>query len=369
LTFAKHFLNAFKEEVALAGLSQNKEDLGMWVKRNVNGIEVDYFGYLHIKKSDKKPLIPLRLRNYLALKKYKKQILLKEYKNVLVQAPDTFLAICKWNIPNLCYRFAGIENPLAISRYRIGRFIAFLFDRIFLPKLKYAKKILAAADNQAISELISRSKGSLCSESIIQFPTRINIEIFQKKPKELCREKIQAKSDEIIVVTTGRLAEFKGWKFLIDSFVYFKNTKPYPKLYFIGNGEDREKIINYINSLQMQSCIKLLGYQSPENIADYLNAADLFIMGSFKEGWSTSLIEAIACGVPVCVTNFSSAKEIVQESLNGFVVDKHDEKLFSEAMMKTTELARNTLPITGDIERYSVAYLKRDILKFWPLLI
>jgi len=109
----------------------------------------------------------------------------------------------------------------------------------------------------------------------------------------------------------------------------------------------------------------LEGKKSPEEIALYLNASDLFIMGSYKEGWSTSLMEAIACGVPSCVTEFSSAKEIIVQGENGYVVNEHDEALFVQAMLKAMKMVR---PVNNDnVTRFSSDRMKEDLLKYWEL--
>ncbi|MEA4949333.1 MAG: glycosyltransferase, partial [Petrimonas sp.] len=193
-------------------------------------------------------------------------------------------------------------------------------------------------------------------------------DIFFKKSKEYCREQIHYPINQLLIITTGRLGWFKGWKFMIDSFLLFKSHFPASKLFFIGNGEDFQKITDYISLLNCNNDIELLGYQSQENISDFLNAADLFIMGSYKEGWSTSLMEAIACGVPACVTNFSSAKEIIAEGINGFVVEGHDEQLFSQTMIKALSINNSHLPRQIDVEKYSVSLLKQDLNNKWELV-
>lgn len=88
-------------------------------------------------------------------------------------------------------------------------------------------------------------------------------------------------------------------------------------------------------------------------------------MGSYKEGWSTSLIEAIACGVPACVTDFSSAEEIIEEGQNGFVVAGHDTDRFAHYMWKALMLPR---PVKNDkIVMLSSDRLRSDLLKYWEL--
>jgi len=137
-------------------------------------------------------------------------------------------------------------------------------------------------------------------------------------------------------------------------------------LFFIGEGEDFEKINEYILYNELKTKVVLIGKKSSGDVAAYLNAADLFIMGSFKEGWSTSLIEAIACGVPACVTNFSSAKEIILEGVNGFVIEEHNEDSFVEGMKKSLKIPR---PVKNDnVTVFDTNRMKSDLLKYWELV-
>ena len=108
----------------------------------------------------------------------------------------------------------------------------------------------------------------------------------------------------------------------------------------------------------------MVGKKEPSEIALYLNAADLFIMGSLVEGWSTTLVEACACGVPCVVTNFSSAKEMVQNGVNGFVVENRDEVAFAEKMSEALMLNRNNvIEYDKRFEKYAIRYLKKDLLE------
>ena len=89
-------------------------------------------------------------------------------------------------------------------------------------------------------------------------------------------------------------------------------------------------------------------------------------MGSYKEGWSTSLSEAVACGVPACVTNFSSAKEIIQEGQNGYVVAAHNPDLFVKGMFDAIKIPR---PVYNhNIKAYASNKLKEEITKIWDLI-
>ena len=93
--------------------------------------------------------------------------------------------------------------------------------------------------------------------------------------------------------------------------------------------------------------------------------ADQFVMGSFKEGWSTSLVEAVACGTRCVVTAFSSSEEMVENGHNGFVLKDRNESLFAESMSKALLLPlENVQEASLKIRRLAVQNLKEDFLKY-----
>ncbi len=68
-----------------------------------------------------------------------------------------------------------------------------------------------------------------------------------------------------------------------------------------------------------------------------------FIMGAYKEGWSTTLVEACACSVPCVITNFSSAKEMVTDGKNGYVIQNRDEQVFANRMIEVVSFDRKNI--------------------------
>lgn len=369
LTFVKHLMKSFGDDLKLAGLSSDNNVIGKWSKINIMGIEYDYFAFCKVHHKFSKPILPMRLKIFFSLKKYRKRILSKGINNVFIQSFEIYLAIYNWKIKNVCYCFPGIENSLAISRYWYARLFSSFLDYYFLPKLKSAELILAAADNNSIRKLKLRANKALYEKNIIQFPTRANTSIFYKKDKIESRKKLNLPFNKKIFLTSGRLGWFKGWKFLIDSFSTYNNKfGPECALYFVGDGEDFNQIKDYISNLNLNNFIFLIGSKPPDILAEYLNAGDVFLMGSYKEGWSTTLVEAVLCGIPACVTDFSSAKEIIMEGTNGYVSSVYDKNVFSTLMNEALQINSDILPLEETISKFSVNTLKNDLLKYWVLI-
>lgn len=366
LTFANNLKQSFGAKLLLVGITTDFHDpVGTWFKKEINGCSYNYFAIARFSEKKTKHLIPDRLTIYFLLKYYKKKILQVNSKNVFIQRQEVLLAVKNFHFVNICYRFAGLDNPLTISKYRFAYVLAKFFEKFFFTNLKRVRTILASGDESAIAEMVQRSNGIIERKSIIQFPTRIDSNIFYPSDKLNARRKLGINESATIILTSGRLAWFKGWKFMVDCFESFLRQTPNSFLYFIGDGEDHNKIIDYINSKRMDAKVFLVGRKRLEEVALYLNASDLYIMGSYQEGWSTSLSEAIACGIPACVTNFHSANEIIITGKNGFVINEHQIEPFVQGMINAIKTPK---PIYNqNVKAFASKNLKSDLLKAWPL--
>lgn len=369
-SFIKNMIYTFGSKVALVGLTTTKnQKVGFWTKKKIHGVEHDYFPVKYVKiKQNKKPLIPRRLTWYLSLKKYKKRIMRYECNNVFIQSPDTLIAIYSWGYKNICYRFAGLANPLSHSRYKFARLFQKIFEFYYIMKFKYVNTFIASASKEEILDYTIKLKKYGINIDIKWFPTLVNTKIFYPSKNKLeLRLRLGFEKDCKLIVTTGRLSQVKGWRLLLDSFKYFLKIHPNSYILFIGNGEDKTNLKNYVYSLGISKKVKLLGFLEKKHISNYLNIADLFVMGSYIEGWPTSMIEAIACNVPICTTNFKSAYEIVNSHKIGVIVESRDPKDFANGMLKAMNIKCDYDFYMTEIEKYDAKLLETKLLDIWNI--
>jgi glycosyltransferase involved in cell wall biosynthesis len=338
LSFAKNLITAFGKDAKLVGISTEKDEIiGKWHKKVINNIEYDYYSVAYVKKTFKRPFIPRRITSFFQLKPHIKNILNTiNYDLIFIQAPELLLCLSDQYLSKTFVVLPGVENPLIISRYPFAKKLKDLYDFLFINKLKKVKYIFASADEAEIQNLLKRSKGAIQREQIIKYPTRYDSSIYYYQNREEIKQYLNLDLNTKIITTVGRLAWFKGWKFMIDAFnIVQQKYSEKIHFYFLGNGEDKENIQNYIKEKHLEDKITLLGNQPPIQVAHYLNASDVFIMGSYKEGWSTTLVEACACCVPCVVTNFSSAEEMIENGINGYVIKTRSEEEFANQIIKS----------------------------------
>lgn len=369
LSFAKQMVSAYGHKLSLVGVSEDDTPIGVWTTKKINGVEFDFFSLRKINKTNRKKLIPRRIVNYLLLRKYIDKILSINIQNIFIQTPEALFALRYNRYLNVCTRIPGVENPLSISRYWYGKYLSRIFDLFFFKYLRKTSLILATADHYAINDFIKRSKGKLEVANVRQFPSRINTDIFKPIAMKDCRLSLGINENITVVVTTGRLSTFKGWKLMLDAFMIYRNNVENAVFYFLGDGEEHKNILNYIETNNLKQSVFIAGRLTHEELARYLNAADIYVMGSYVEGWSTSLMEAIACGKPAVITNFSSSKELVMNDINGYVINDRDAREFANCMLKCKDLDELNLRLAADkMQVYSTNTLEKAINQYWNLI-
>lgn len=370
LTFSRQLMKVLGSRLALVGWASNaSEPVGSWFDKEIDGTVYRYFAFERDRTTAGKPVIPARIKTLLQIRRYMSRILSIGISNVIIEEHSILMAINLGAKDNLCYCFPGVEAPLTISKYPFVKNFAAFFDYYFFKALRQkAKCVLAAGDEVAIAELYQRAGKQMKGINVIPFPTRVDTDIFHPAEGSFARKKLGLPPDAIIVVTIGRIHWAKGWPFLLESFKLFLDQHPGSSLIFIGDGVEREALEQQTLILGLQDNVIVAGYQAPSVIASYLQASDLFVMGSFKEGWSTVLVEALACHVPIVTTRFSSADTIVKQGVNGFVVDGRNPYEFSKVMEAALHLPETALYADSVIDRYALANLTHDLFQFWPLI-
>lgn len=102
--------------------------------------------------------------------------------------------------------------------------------------------------------------------------------------------------DKFVVGHVGRLCYQKNTFFLIDIFSEIYKKCKDTALVIIGDGEDRQEVEKYIKTKGMESNIKLLGMR--DDVSDFMQAVDVFVLPSRFEGLPVVAIEAQAAGLP-----------------------------------------------------------------------
>jgi glycosyltransferase involved in cell wall biosynthesis len=155
------------------------------------------------------------------------------------------------------------------------------------------------------------------NEKIIQFPWGVNLKLF-KPGSDLLKLKTKYGWENCFVILSTRMWEpLYGIDIVLKSFYIAYKTNPKLRLVILGDGSQAIEIKKFIREHNLEDIIILPGIISNDLLADYYRSVDAYISCSFSDGSSVSLLEAMASGLPVIVTDIPGNREWVINEKNG----------------------------------------------------
>ena len=142
----------------------------------------------------------------------------------------------------------------------------------------------------------------------------------EKEARSLVRSELGFSNNDFIFVFIGRLVNDKGLGELADALRKLEDEELEIKLLLIGeiDGEDDALAKDKLNYLMQSKNIKYIGVQS--DIRPYLMASDVLVFPSYREGFPNVPLEAGALGLPAIVTNINGSNEIIEDGVNGKII-------------------------------------------------
>jgi len=145
-------------------------------------------------------------------------------------------------------------------------------------------------------------------------------------------KKIYNESDNsLTILHVGRFAPQKNHFDLINGFYDVAKKYPSVKLKLIGIGELEGKIKSLVNSLELSKQVEFLGSQN--NVYEYMNNADIFILPSLWEGMPITIIEAMGTGVPIIASNVGGIPDMLENNKNALIIEPNSESI-TNALIK-----------------------------------
>lgn len=138
--------------------------------------------------------------------------------------------------------------------------------------------------------------------------------------------------DGTILISSGRLVPWKGFGVLIELMPDILKKIPDARLIIIGDGPDKKNHELRIKDYGLENKVFLVGKLSHENFLQNLRASDVFILNTGYEGFSHILLEAMTMGVPVVTTRVGGNPEIIQDRINGILVEYNNREELKDAL-------------------------------------
>lgn len=191
---------------------------------------------------------------------------------------------------------------------------------------------MIACDCEVVKGLIMKLAG-FPGERIEIFPCGVELNIFfpSDSGREI-RERFNWQN-KLILIMNRNFKEVYGVEYFIEALPYIFENYPEVRVFLIGDGPDKNKYRKRIEELGLKEFIWMIGHINEKEMAKFLNASDIYISTSLSDGTSVSLLEAMACRLPVVVSDVPANLEWVKNSVNGFVVPRKDSAAIGKAIL------------------------------------
>ena len=144
-------------------------------------------------------------------------------------------------------------------------------------------------------------------------------------------------------VCAGRLIPPKGIDLLIEAIATYRREFGPCVLWILGEGPEKTSLVELARRLEVDDAVAFLGTVDHEGLKGALEACDLFVFPTLGDFIGRVAVEALTAGVPVVVSPMTgAAKTIVQDGVNGVVVDPRDTHALAAALHRAAD--PQTLP-------------------------
>lgn len=236
--------------------------------------------------------------------------------------------------PDICYAHFWISgfNALKIAqKNNIPLFVAtgedtisihkHLSDKELINLKEYTKGVICVSTKNKEESI---QKGLTTSNKCKIIPNAINPLLFYHKNKMECRQMLGYHNNDFIIAFVGRFIKRKGSTRVSDAISYIADQNI--KSIFIGSPIQGENAIPTCPGILFQGTL-------PHNkIVNYLNAADVFVLPTLAEGCSNSIVEAMACGLPIISSDLPFNHDILNKD-NAILINPTDTKEIAQAIL------------------------------------
>lgn len=136
------------------------------------------------------------------------------------------------------------------------------------------------------------------------------------------REKFNIPEDVLVYGTIARFDPIKNIPMMIHAFKEVHDSNPETRLLLVGDGEDRHQLENVAREAGVADVVIFTGFQ--KETAKLMSLIDIYLLSSFSEGTSMTLLEAMSSGTCSIVTRVGGNVELIEHESNGIVVDSED---------------------------------------------
>jgi L-malate glycosyltransferase len=173
---------------------------------------------------------------------------------------------------------------------------------------------------------------------VVQFPWGVRQGVFSPVGPLPPSDRFTRRTGTTTFIYTRSWDPLYGTDVLLNAFRRAGSTNPSLRLLLLGNGSQAQSIRSFVQAYDLNDAVSLLGPQPAEELPMWFRAADAYVSCAKSDGTSISLLEAMATGLPVVVTDIPSNREWVAEPENGWLVPAGSPGAVADKMLQVANL-------------------------------
>ncbi|MEZ9036661.1 glycosyltransferase family 4 protein [Vibrio cyclitrophicus] len=175
---------------------------------------------------------------------------------------------------------------------------------------------------------------------------------------------VRKKSEFIFI---GRLVKEKGINDLILAFDQIYRDNPRVQLKLIGDGPDKQEFESLVSSLQLEKSVIFTGFT--DNVKEHISDNSIFVLPSYREGFSISLLEAMSMRLPIIATNLGGNLEASDKGKCALLYPVGDVGKLSDCMRKAIRDENLCSEISNNAHhRFTLCYTERGMISSYSSL-
>ena len=269
---------------------------------------------------------PLTLANLKAFIKIKKYIEDGKYDLVHTHTP-----ISSFITRLACKKFNNIKMVYTVHGYHFYKGSSFMSWKVYYTLEKWLSKytdcIITINEEDYTASIENKFKSK---QITLMNGVGIDLNDFvpsTKKQKRELREIYGFKVNDFILICVAELNQNKHQGFLIEIAFYLKKIIPELKILLVGTGNGELQYKNLAKKLCVEDQIKFLGYRN--DVSSLMKLSDIAVSASRREGLPVNVMEAMATGLPLVVSDCRGNRDLVKHNENGYIVAQNDKQKFS----------------------------------------
>ncbi len=198
--------------------------------------------------------------------------------------------------------------------------------------LRQADKVYC--DAEAVKRKAITLSG-ISENKVVVFP-QLGIDLALFKPDQAKRIQVRRElhlEERKVLIMTRNFEKVYGIEYFIKALKYVVAKEPSVKALLAGTGSLERSLKDLAKRLHVEDHIVFLGFVANDNLSRYLNASDIYVSSSLSDGTPLSLLEAMACGLPVVVSDVESVLEWVEDGINGSVAPRMNARVLADKIL------------------------------------